>query len=133
MDLKSVSEEVISTFAEKLKDCSDYEILELMGRNPKRDNYMLHGGNWIPTNVSLPPMFETVFVRGDTKEYPFHLYCARRWTGWSSGWPGISEGKEPPWDWIASPSDFPITNVTHWFPMPRGERKYENKVSTSFG
>ena len=79
-----------------------------------------HNWRWISVDDELPKMCETVIVQGiiDKTNIGFQIYEARRWTGWTSGWPGINEGKEPPWEWL-TPQDTRIAEVKYWMPLPK--------------
>lgn len=76
----------------------------------------ISGSDWIPVREYLPPMFKNVLVCGTTIGGECGVIQARRWTGWSSGWPGIEDGIEPPWEWLTK-SDRRVYEVDRWKPV----------------
>lgn len=74
---------------------------------------------WENVNKELPKMFVNVIVWGVIEKINVipQAWQARRWSGWSNGWPGISEGKEPSdWIWLTS-TDIKIYKVLLWMPF----------------
>ena len=74
---------------------------------------------WKRESEGLPIRFESVLVLGVVEKINVlrQIYEGRRWTGWTQGWEGQREGKEPPWEWL-TPCDARITYVTYWMPIP---------------
>ncbi len=73
----------------------------------------------IPIAERLPKMFTNVLVYGVVEKQNIcpQIWEARRFTGWSTGWPGCVEGKEAPWYWL-TPNDSLVKDVTYWIEKP---------------
>lgn len=79
---------------------------------------------WVSTEEDLPRMVQEVLVWGKIDKINIcnQIHVGRRWSGWTSGWEGQSEGKDPPWEWL-NPQDIRIAEVTHWMYYPEVHMK----------